>query len=1535
MKSEKPELTQTERDRWAEFDALTDDEIDTTDIPETTDWSGAVRGLFHMSPDERRKAMEKLRSRRPKDTPFGDWTRYEWAPPTGYVGVYISEETKNTLNAYRSQPHLVRRDAKQEEYNARGGYARRQLFELAQNSADALSGSKGGRILIRLTRHHLYCADEGRPIDKPGVTALMFAYLSSKRGTDEIGRFGLGFKSVLRVTDAPEFFSRSGSFRFDRERTARLVKNIAPDAESYPVLSLPETIDPDSEMEHDPILRGLMGWASNIVRLPLKEGAHENLESQIEHFPAAFLLFVEHVSELTLQNDNRGTVRTFSLSRQDGLRFLNDGENTTRWMVVKSTHELSSEAREDNIRPETVEVPIYWAAPLDRLNDPGEFWAFFPTVTTSLLAGILNAPWKTNEDRQNLLPGAYNDELIDAAANMVADALPQLSTSEDPARHLDALPRRYEFNDNKHSVHLRNRLSSILRNRNIAPDQKGVLRKITEISYPPDSLTDNALRRWEEYDNRPLNWIHLRALTRNRLARLESMSSSYWNSNSIPRTTIAEWLEALFETATSEQEEIQASITAIKIAGLISESVRRSNNLGRIVLTSDRRQVELIPDYVFLGGEYSSNVNKLVHPQLQADPDTLSVLESFGIKPVSSATLLRNLASALLGYNRYRDETQVGQQWHEFWRLARNIDQSAAIRIIKGHYNWSDSLRVRTVGRRWLPLLNVLLPGPVVPEDGSRDADIAIDVQFHQDDLTLLKELGVVDTPCGKRELSTSSYREFKRLCENKFYENELQHTPQSHRLVFKSNTTSGPLDQFGNLSEEGKVLYTEALLNLPDTYKKWTMFHDIIQSCSCPKLAFKSPAIQKLREHGRVRVDGEIRSLSEIIRAPTRNFTALYELFQHPKADLISDAFGIDFQAIQQVESVGEDAAIPLLDIWPGLILYIPTHRRNLSLVRCDGFRQFGQILNADELACVVRDGTVYVLRSDDERDDLRLILREIGLPSILELQANYPDRQIENILQYRTPEEIQAARDNVRIRLTDAERLLTAVGETSLRQRLPQGLISILEVENGGFLTGVQIAQAAISTFHTDALHEYRHAIGHLSPPHQWAGGAQAVEFVRSLGFEKEWAGEKNSHPDPYIEVEGPYSLPQLHSYQENIVDRVRHLIRSDAVNGGRRGMISMPTGSGKTRVAVQSIVEAMKDDGFEGGVLWVADRSELCEQAVESWRQVWASAGVQGAQLRISRMWGGQPAPLPTAQMHVIVATIQTLSSKIGDYGYEFLSDFKLLVFDEAHRTLAPSFTSVMQELGFTRLRRVPEPILIGLTATPYRGYSESETTWLVNRYGQNRLDANAFKSDGPEAVIGELQDMRVLARADHDTIEGGSFLLSDLEARQASETPWLPQSIENQIAGDTERTRRIVKAYRDKIAPDAPTLIFATSVEHSKILAALLTSKGVNARAVSADTDTSTRRRIVEQFRAGEIKVLVNYGIFREGFDAPKTRAIIVARPVYSPNLYFQMIGRGLRGVKNGGNDRCLILNVEDNIENFERKLAFSELDWLWD
>ena len=170
-------------------------------------------------------------------------------------------------------------------------------------------------------------------------------------------------------------------------------------------------------MTNDPILREFMCWAVNIVRLPLTPRAVQTLDQQIRDFPPEFLLFVEHVSQLVLQNDERDSTHTFSLRRRDNQYILNDGEKSTRWMITRKIHSLSSDAQSDRRSlDDGSEVPITWAAPIDRLNEPGRFWAYFPTMTTSLLAGILNAPWKTNEDRQNLLPGFYNDELIDAAA---------------------------------------------------------------------------------------------------------------------------------------------------------------------------------------------------------------------------------------------------------------------------------------------------------------------------------------------------------------------------------------------------------------------------------------------------------------------------------------------------------------------------------------------------------------------------------------------------------------------------------------------------------------------------------------------------------------------------------------------------------------------------------------------------------------------------------------------------------------------------------------------------------------------------------------------------------------------------------------------------------------------------------------------------------------------------------------------------------------------------------------------------------------
>lgn len=91
----------------------------------------------------------------------------------------------------------------------------------------------------------------------------------------------------------------------------------------------------------------------------------------------------------------------------------------------------------------------------------------------------------------------------------------------------------------------------------------------------------------------------------------------------------------------------------------------------------------------------------------------------------------------------------------------------------------------------------------------------------------------------------------------------------------------------------------------------------------------------------------------------------------------------------------------------------------------------------------------------------------------------------------------------------------------------------------------------------------------------------------------------------------------------------------------------------------------------------------------------------------------------------------------------------------------------------------------------------------------------------------------------------------------------------------------------------------------------------------------------RRRTIEAFRDERIRVLTNCNVLTEGFDAPKIRALYIARPTFSPNAYIQMVGRGLRGPANGGKEECLVVNVADTFSQFGHSLAYHEFNHLWD
>lgn len=938
----------------------------------------------------------------------------DWIGPTGRLSEFIANVAERTLASYRAQPLLVTEHANHEHDTAHGGYAHRQLFELVQNSADALlDAPTGSSILIRLTEDFLYCADNGDPIDEHGVEGLMFSHLSSKRNTRAIGRFGLGFKSVLGVTDAPELYSRPGSFRFDRKSAAERIAT-AVLAEHYPVLRLPEPIDPHKEKNQDEELGELMSWATNIVRLPLKTSARCDLAKQIRAFPPEFLLFVDHVRYLTLEDGEFS--REFILQERLGELHLDTGEGTTRWRCFETTHALSPQARDDwPLHGDSDHVPIRWAAPLDRLDRPGHFWAFFPTSTASLVAGILNAPWKTNEDRQNLLAGLYNGELIETAARMIADELPQLSTQVDPARHLDALPRRQQSGDSEQSVLLRSRLFSHLREREIVPDQQGVLRACNDLSYPPTELTpdgniDSALfEQWEAYPERPSNWLHHAALTRNRLAAIDRLFDSpgpersyqtiRWPPSGTPRATVAEWLEALAKAGESD-DKVHASTAAVRVAALIPPAVRTRHDLGEIVLTASGTLREPDPERIFLPDELqdggsTSNLGSWVHPGLASDNDTLRALKELGLKPPSPESYFRQVARHVLEV----DSEQEAGLLDEFWKASRKLELTRAHAIIckfkKGpswdrREAWPTRLRVRNRAGDWQPLHSVLLPGEIATGDGSLDEVATVDTLFHEPDDELLRVLGVTEAPSDGRDLSLEpGFAAFRDSWRTRYRaQDELPHRPGWSYLEFTPTSTegAGPLQVLTTLSDHGRSLYTDALLKLDAGYKPWIMWHTGTNRQSYPKMPCESLTVHMLREHGRIRTPTGIVPLTDALGPNPKSPEALHALLAHPKADKIKAAFDL----IEPTpEFFGEDDPIPLTDVWPGLGPHLHAHRRTCRLIRCERILVVGQ-----PRECIFHASNIYLADTvgDDELRKLQLVAAELNL--------RLPPEQTEKIL-------------------------------------------------------------------------------------------------------------------------------------------------------------------------------------------------------------------------------------------------------------------------------------------------------------------------------------------------------------------------------------------------------------------------------------------------------------------------------------------------------------------------------------------------------
>jgi superfamily II DNA or RNA helicase len=1533
-----------------------------------------------------------------------------WGSASSQLAEHVRRQNEQCLNAYRAKPNLIEQDAGIEISNVEGGYGKKQLNELVQNAADALLGH-GGAIHLVLASGTLYAANEGSAISESGVETLMASHLSRKRD-EEIGRYGLGFKSVLGITDSPELISRSVSFRFDRSESERLCRAIYSDAPRTPVLRIGVPFDPNAEAAKDPVLQSLMEWATTVVRLPLKPGT-DWLAEKLFEFPPEFLLFAEHVHELTVRNDDVSRNDSWwpEVGETGSQMTLRSKDEAAIWNVYRVEHEPSAAARRDaGTISGREKIQVTWAVPKKGRIRQGRFWSNFPTNSSTTLSGIVNTSFKTNEDRHDILEGLYNREILTSVLpSLIAQKLEELIDPEDPASVLEILPSRGKEERSWADDVINEPIMTAVAMNPCVPDMDGVLAYPARVKLHPSFLVDfdSWKDRWAAVRGRPVDWVHHSVdKTPERRSKAERLVRLAHGAE----RNVGEWLHDL-----AAEAGVTGSQEAIKIAALIDKhaadymmDMRRSE----FVLAADGSLKRPASGLIFLPESPDERDGKYVHPDVVVEESVVEALEALNIGRLDQRGRLRAHIAHINSVVETRENIE------RLWGLTRGLPiKEAALALINGF--GSGKTPALSMAGRPEKVFNLLLPGTIVPPDGSRDVGSTLDVRFHEPDRELLQALGATsEPPVGVPGPNEQWYQEWRNAAFESYaawLAGRGGKFQQSKASIIEGRTVRR-LDIYERLSDEGKCALTQHILTAG--HSQW--YVDTPSARSDARMAFANPSLWWVISHGVVntaygllpvkssygRVPGvpdhllPVAQIAEvqqsalclrtkldnddwrgILRSPWRYLdqSALGELygyaayFDAPAPDQLAVQIGVkktvshtnetfvtadratyelaaaahpailvtspehanallerwglhdaDELVNRAVLAAVSGEAMPLVDRFPGLRVY-PDSIVELELIPCSDLSvevtTVGSMGPSVTEHAVLRDGEwrAYFL---DRLSDPELLA---CLNDELRLQLN--DEQQIRVLSIGARAEGKKLAAKVKNERDQDKKLLLLAGVEALRRELPSGAIALAERRNGRRLDGVEIAAMARMSKGAALVERLRPAIADrgLDLP-ILSGGSQARAVIRDLGLSEEFAGSRGATRTPRFEVLGPVTLPRLHDYQEVVVERLLDVLRP---GGNNRGLVALPTGSGKTRVAVEGLIRYVHKAESDPLILWIAQSDELCEQAVDAWRYAWSAIGPDSESLTISRLWGANDATPIDEGVHLVVATDDKLASLSGKGRHEWLAEAGVVLVDEAHTSISPTYTKLFDWLK--RGARQRDRFLLGLSATPYRGNNEDQTRTLVNRYDSNLLTHGVLGEDPYRA----LQDMGILARVRHEELDGMVLTPSRGAMRSDSEAAHLGDyRIDlSEVAADRGRNEKILN-HIENLSDDMTALVFAASVQHAEVLAAVLAGSGIQSASIAGYTPTAERRRLIERFRAGEVRILTNYNVLSQGFDAPKVGAVYVTRPTFSPNRYQQMIGRGLRGPKNGGSEEVLIVNVRDNIEAFGTQLAFTHFNKLW-
>lgn len=337
-------------------------------------------------------------------------------------------------------------------------------------------------------------------------------------------------------------------------------------------------------------------------------------------------------------------------------------------------------------------------------------------------------------------------------------------------------------------------------------------------------------------------------------------------------------------------------------------------------------------------------------------------------------------------------------------------------------------------------------------------------------------------------------------------------------------------------------------------------------------------------------------------------------------------------------------------------------------------------------------------------------------------------------------------------------------------------------------------------------------------------------------------------------------------LRPYQAELLNKVFYKWRTS----GRRVLLQSATGSGKT-VMLAAAAKRFLDAGQR--VLVVSHTVELVTQAARR------TEDLTGHQCGIIKA-GFPNEPHKSLQS----GSVQSLRGRLDKVG-----EFDLIIVDECHHTTSTSYVKI--------LNRWPNAFLLGCSATPRR----------LDKKGFDHLFDCLVTGPSVKQLIkdGYLSPYKLFAGIEMSTAgvrtTAGDFNLTDLAAANDAIV----------LSGN------LLQSYQQHAAGHR-CIVFAINVAHSKAIAQAYNEAGITACHLDGTTPAAERAAAIEQFKAGNIQVLTNCGLFSEGVDIPAVGCVQLARPSQSLCWYLQACGRSRRPDPN--KSHAIIL---DHGKNWER------------